>query len=87
MTDFNFKHKFKSIKIAAFLNQQGLEIEIEPNNEKPAGEVWFMTEPVDQATKLIMDYQSGATVPAQAILACYADLLKRVRDVQQRSGK
>lgn len=83
MTDFDFRHKFKSIKKAAYLDLRGVEIEIEADTDSSTGGVLFLAEPADQAIRLIEEYQAGATVTARALLDSYVRMIKRVRAVQQ----
>lgn len=82
---FDLKYRTKIIKVAAYLEVVGFDIEVGPDAINVNGEVLLSTEPACRAEEAVAGYHCGATVPAQALLDAYTTLSRRVRAVQQLS--
>jgi hypothetical protein len=83
---YDLKFRTKTIKVAAYLEVIGFDIEVEPDAINASGEVLLTTEPADRAELAVAGYHNGATVPAQALLDGYTALLHRARAVRQTIG-
>ncbi len=80
---YNLKFRTKTIKVAAYLEVIGFDIEVDPDAINANGEVLLTTEPADRAELAVVGYHNGATAPAQALLDAYTSLSRRVRAVRQ----
>lgn len=83
---YDLKYRTKIIKVAAYLDVLGFEIDVEPDAINSNGEALMTTEPADRALQAVAEYHNGATAPAQALLNAYTSLSRRVRAARQTTG-
>lgn len=76
---YDLKYRTKTIKVAAYLEVLGFDIDVAPDAINPNGETLMTTEPADRAQQAVAEYHNGATAPAQALLDAYTSMSRRAR--------